>query len=138
MNRSDLQRLSRLRERDAKLLLNEGHWHAAYYLAGYAVECALKAGVAKQTRRHDFPDKDLANKAWIHDLERLFKLTGLWPVFTREMESRPRLGVNWGIVKDWSEGARYDLGITEQAAHDLFNACVARANGVLPWIRKQW
>jgi hypothetical protein len=47
MNRAELQRLAKERISDAKVLLAARHWSAAYYLAGYAVECALKACIAK-------------------------------------------------------------------------------------------
>jgi len=53
MNRTELQRLSRIRIKEAKFLLDGGCYNGAYYLAGYAVECALKACIAKQTHRHD-------------------------------------------------------------------------------------
>ena len=56
MNRVDFQGLSRLRIREARALLRLGEWAGAYYLAGYAVECALKSVISKGTRRHDFPD----------------------------------------------------------------------------------
>ena len=36
-------------------------------LAGYAVECAIKACVAEKTERYDFPNKDLANQLYTHD-----------------------------------------------------------------------
>jgi len=38
-------------------LLRLGLFDGAYYLAGYAVECALKACIAKGTQRFEFPDK---------------------------------------------------------------------------------
>ena len=63
MNRIDLQKLAEDRIADAAALLNAGRWSAAYYLAGYAVECALKACIAKQTQAGDFPDKRIAEKA---------------------------------------------------------------------------
>ena len=63
MTRSDLQLLSRMRQREARVLLVNNHFAGAYYLTGYAVECALKAAVAKQVHRHDFPDKKLATDA---------------------------------------------------------------------------
>jgi len=44
-----------MRLKDAEVLLQKGRNEAAYYLAGYAVECALKACIAKQTKRHEFP-----------------------------------------------------------------------------------
>ncbi len=40
-----------------------GMWEGTYYLAGYAVECALKACIAKQIIAEDFPDKE-RNKAF--------------------------------------------------------------------------
>ena len=55
MNRKDFQRLSALRLKEAKALL--GYFHGAYYLTGYAAECALKACIAKRTQKYNFPDK---------------------------------------------------------------------------------
>jgi HEPN domain-containing protein len=57
VDRKGLQELSNVRLKEAKALLKVGMADGAYYLAGYAVECALKACIAKETRRYDFPDK---------------------------------------------------------------------------------
>jgi len=57
MNRSSLQNLANERIKDAEALLMAGRWSGSYYLAGYAVECALKECFAKQTREYDFPQK---------------------------------------------------------------------------------
>ena len=57
-NREALQLISRQRKREAAALLRAKLFPGAYYLAGYAVECALKACVAKQTNKHDFPNKN--------------------------------------------------------------------------------
>ncbi len=43
MNRLEFQAMAEERIVDASLLLVGGQWSAAYYLAGYAVECGLKA-----------------------------------------------------------------------------------------------
>jgi hypothetical protein len=43
MNRSDLQQLTEMRIRESGILLTGAESSGAYYLAGYAVECALKA-----------------------------------------------------------------------------------------------
>jgi hypothetical protein len=77
MNRAIFQHVSAIRRRDALALLRGGRYVAAYYLIGYAVECALKACIAKQVRRHDFSDKRLANEVFTHNLEKLMKLSGL-------------------------------------------------------------
>lgn len=57
MNRDDLQKLARLRLREARALLDRDLYPGAYYLSGYVVECALKACIAKSTKKFDFPDK---------------------------------------------------------------------------------
>jgi HEPN domain-containing protein len=49
MTRKDLQKLAAIRLKEAKLLLAANAPDGAYYLAGYAVECALKACIAKAT-----------------------------------------------------------------------------------------
>lgn len=43
MDRKKLQWLAEERLKDAKALLGRKRWSGAYYLCGYAVECALKA-----------------------------------------------------------------------------------------------
>jgi HEPN domain-containing protein len=63
-----LQQLADDRVLDAEALLNAGRWSGAYYVSGYAVECALKACIAKQTNLHDFPDKTVVQKSHAHDL----------------------------------------------------------------------
>jgi HEPN domain-containing protein len=63
--RKDFQRLADLRAGEAAFLAKGGREEGAYYLGGFAVECALKACIAKQTRRHDFPaDAKYANKIY--------------------------------------------------------------------------
>jgi len=57
LDRKDLQELSRVRLKEATALMQAGFFDGAYYLAGYAVECAIKACIAKGTRRYEFPDK---------------------------------------------------------------------------------
>lgn len=138
MNREDFQRISRQRKREAAALLDAGFYPGAYYLAGYSVECALKACIAKQTQRHDFPDKKLAAEAWTHNLEKLVQLAGVATDLDSAMNASPALKLNWTIVKDWSEADRYDLSITRAEARDLYAACTRRGTGVLSWIRARW
>lgn len=138
MNRADLQILSRQRKRDAAALLRARHFSGAYYLVDYAVECALKACIARQTRRFDFPSKQIAQKVFVHDLEVLVRLAGLTQELNRDLAASGAFRLNWAIVKDWSEESRYDLGITSAQARDLSSACTGRRYGVLPWVRQRW
>ena len=71
MNRYEFQELSRIRLREARSLFSAGHFDGAYYLAGYSIECALKACIARRTKRHDFPDKKAVDKSYTHNLEQL-------------------------------------------------------------------
>jgi HEPN domain-containing protein len=137
MTRDNFHKVSTLRLQEADALLTAGHYPGAYYLIGYAVECALKACVAKQVKQYDFPDKKLANEAFTHDLEELIRVAGLAPDFETDRNADPELDLNWAIVKDWSETARYEVGITEHQARELYTASTGR-NGVLPWVRKRW
>lgn len=75
--RRDFQRLAAVRAREALILKRSGSALGAYYLAGLAVECALKACIAKSTRRFEFPNKKRAEDAWKHDLGGLLLLAGM-------------------------------------------------------------
>ena len=137
MNRGELRLLSSMRAREAKVLLDAGHAAGAYYLAGYAVECALKACIARQVRRGDFPDKAAVNKAWTHNLASLVEAAGLKPQFENDQLTNPALQINWGVVKDWVPESRYDTTVTPAKARDMYRSCT-RPHGVLPWVRKRW
>ena len=110
----------------------------SYYLMGYAVECAIKSAIAKQTKRFDFPDKQLAVDSYKHDLRSLMQTAGLWVVFEVEIRANPALGDNWAVVKDWSEASRYILSVSEAQARDLHSACTAKTHGLLSWLKKCW
>jgi HEPN domain-containing protein len=133
VTRTDLQKLANLRIEEAEALLKARKYSGAYYLAGYAVECALKACIAKKTKRHDWPNKDLVSKCFTHDIERLLDLAGLKPL----LPSDPAFQINWGIVKDWSEQDRYEQKSRAEALA-LYNAITDPTHGVLPWIKTHW
>ena len=138
MNRNDLQNLSRLRVRESRVLLDNRCFAGAYYLLGYAVECALKACIAKQVKHHDFPDRKFVNDSYTHDLEKLLNLSGLKDELLRTAQSQPSLAVNWAITKDWSEQSRYRQDISAVMAKDLYSAVTARKHGVLSWLKTYW
>ena len=57
MNRLGLQTLAQMRLEDAKALEQSGQYAGAYYLAGFAVECRLKACIARKTSSTTSPTK---------------------------------------------------------------------------------
>lgn len=137
MNRQDLQQLAEDRILDAQALLDAGRWSAAYYLAGYAVECALKARVAKRTREHDFPDLELARNSYTHSLEALVVTAQLKGNHQDRLRDSSAFRDNWMIAKDWSERSRYEQK-SEEDARILLQAITDPENGVLPWIKESW
>lgn len=136
MNRDDFQALAQVRLQEAESLLHAGLPSGAYYLAGYAIECALKACVARQTKQYDFPDKKIVVPSYTHNLNTLIGLAGLRLQFNQAM-GQSGFSANWSTVKDWSEEARYDTGISAQMAQDLLDA-IAGQHGVLQWVQQHW
>lgn len=112
-------------------------WVGAYYLAGYALECAFKAKIAQETRRFTFPDKSHAAKVHTHNLGELLKLSALETQLKAEMAANPLLEVNWSVVKDWTSEVRYSLTLAKQDAIDMHNSAFTRVHGIAHWIRKQ-
>jgi HEPN domain-containing protein len=136
MNRNDFQRLAELRLKEARALLAAEFPDGAYYLAGYAVECALKACIARRTHEHDFPEKE-SKDFYIHDLERLLGFAKLVGDLGQAMQSNPVLKANWIIVKSWSETSRYERKTVADAA-GLLKAIEDQRGGLLSWVRQRW
>jgi HEPN domain-containing protein len=137
MNRVDLQRLSNMRIREAKILFAAGEYSGAYYLAGYAVECALKACIAKGVQRYDFPDKSLAQKSYVHVLGDLAKLADPNSELAAAMQANPKLEASWDLTKSWTEQSRYSIH-TKNEAEAIIDAIARRKDGVLAWIKQRW
>ena len=134
MNRGAFQSLARLRLREARALRNRRLWDGCYYLSGCAVENALKACIARSTRRYDFPDKELVNQSYTHNLTNLLRLAQLEAALENDAKTQPALGAKWATVTRWKIEARYNQGATAQEALDLYRA----ANGVVAWLRHHW
>jgi hypothetical protein len=138
VNRAELQRLARERIRDARILLAGSRWAGAYYLAGYAVECGLKAAVIKYLMTTDqFPDRRFSEQCWTHNLAQLVGLAGLTADLDAAGRADPDLLINWNTVKDWTESSRYDRKAKAQA-RELYGAIADKRHGVLSWIKRHW
>ncbi len=137
VNRTDLQNLANERIAEAKILLDAGKWSGSYYLAGYAVECGLKACIANLLKSEVFPEKDFSDKCYIHDLEKLVMLAGLKTERDADAAANANLDVNWGTVRAWRETSRYEPK-TQADAQVLYDAITQDPDGVLQWIRLHW
>jgi HEPN domain-containing protein len=133
--KGDFQMLADKRVREAVVLLNAKEWDGAYYLAGYAAECALKACIIKRLNASDaWPAKRFTEDCYKHELPLLLRLADL----ETEMTAAGPVLVRWVQVKDWSEQSRYELGKTEIVAKEFIEAVVDTAEGVLPWLKARW
>jgi len=115
MKRQDFQRLADARLADAKLLLSEGRFDSAYYLAGYAVECGLKACAARLTIFEFQRDKKPIDLVYTHNLSTLIDSAGLRGEFDLEYGGNKSFEDNWGVVKLWTADSRY-VSRNEQTA----------------------
>jgi hypothetical protein len=138
MNRADSQQLTELRLKEVRLLLDAGCFEGAYYLAGYAIEFALKSCIAKKTNQYDFPDKKLVGQIYTHDPVGLLKAAGLETELQNEAKSNKDFQRSWAQVVNWSEEARYETTRTQTAANDLWAAIADDRNGILQWLKKRW
>ena len=70
--KAEFQVLAEERLVEAKALLDLKKWDGAYYLAGYAVELAIKACIIKMLMATDaFPKKDFSKDCYTHIIETL-------------------------------------------------------------------
>ncbi len=137
MNRLDFQMMAHLRLDEAERLLAAESFSGAYYLAGYVVECALKACIAKSVQEHEFPEKKRVNDSYSHDLTLLLKTAALEQELKAARQRLPGLGQRWDTVQEWNEVSRYR--IWERAdAESMVDAVGNRNEGVLLWLTQHW
>ncbi|MCJ2137167.1 HEPN domain-containing protein [Methylobacterium sp. J-026] len=137
MNRRAWKRRAEDHLRAAQTLLAAGQFSVAYYLAGLAVECALKARIARSFRSATWPLRQFANDIHTHDLSRLVILAELRDQrLVAALRDPPFLDA-WDIVAKWTVEARY-AEWSEEEAHDMLDAVARRRSGVMPWIRRHW
>lgn len=138
MNKSDLEKLADIRIAEARALLESKKYQGAYYLAGYSLECALKACIANQVQQHDFPDKKLAEQSYKHKLTNLLGTAGLKQKLIEREKEDPDFKLNWAVAKDWGVESRYECAIEGTKANDLINAVTDKKSGILEWLKTYW
>jgi len=138
LNRDKLQRLAHNKLEEARVLLDNKCWTGAYYATGLAVECALKAYLARAIQQYDFPDREFVRRAYTHELRVLTQLDGvLWREVENETHGDVKLRSNWNTVFSWNDENRYEL-VEELQARSLYDAATEHGSGVMEWIRRRW
>ena len=130
--RRDLLQLSEQWLIDARTLLAAQRYPGAYHAGGLALECALKARIAKLRQAEEFPDKELALRAWKHDPTELLKVAEL----SRLLDAASgAVQTNWATVKDWKPESRYTHPVNPATVIAFLDALDHPKDGVLPWVR---
>jgi len=137
LTKNDLERLAQVRLEDALFLLQANRPSSAYYLAGYAVELALKACISKLMQPNLIPDKAFINAIYTHKLDSLLSTAGLRPQFDADIKVDPQFAAYWAIVNNWSEESRYEFWDPISAA-TLLQAVNEPNHGVFQWVKKHW
>ena len=132
-----LRSLAEMRFRDAEVLLHAERYSAAYYLSGYAVECALKAVIALSFRAQVIPSFRFVKDIHTHDLAQLVSLSGLKPALDAAKAQDPEFDAKWAFVSGWKETSRYET-IDAFTAHRMLTAVGDPAAGVLQWLKTHW
>ena len=137
--RSDFQTLAQLRIRDGEVLLKAGNYSGCYYLSGYAIECALKACIARRIKEFEFPPKwnVVRDSYYTHELPKLLIAAELNQEFEQKKNSDPKFDASWTVVKDWSEESRYNQ-YNEKEAQDFFEAVTDPTSGIFTWLSTLW
>lgn len=135
--RADLRANSQAKLDDAIILLQNGRFSNAYYLAGYAVELGLKACISVQIHAETIPDKAFINNIFKHEFPKLIGLAGLATDLKDQASKDPVFGANWAIVSEWSPDARYESKDVT-SAQTIITAIAHPDSGVLQWIKTHW
>ena len=137
LKRTDLQSIAQAKVDDAHLLFQNGRFSNSYYLAGYAIEIALKACIAAQISAETIPDKDILRKVLNHEFPVLVGLAGLATALKEQQDSDSLFAANWAIVSEWKPDVRYE-STDSTAAQQMLSALTDAASGVLQWIKLYW
>ena len=138
MNRQDLQNLCLIRVEEARILLDSGYYSGAYYLLGYAVECALKACIAKQVQQYDFPDLRRVRSSHSHDLQQLVREAGLEAALREEVRDNPSFARAWLLTHEWNVESRYQSTVSRADCQNFHAAVTDNGSGFLQWIMMRW
>jgi hypothetical protein len=100
VNQALLRLMAEERILDAGALRAAGRWAYAYYVAGYAVECAFKSCVLAQMIHTGgvFTSKKFSEECFTHDFGTLVRLAGLTPSLNAELAANPTFVGYWGTA----------------------------------------
>lgn len=132
--------MAQLRLDESSLLLDQNFCTGAHYIAGYAVEFAIKAVICKRLNVEIFDDelldipKEVSKSFKIHNLRNLIILSGLQQELKKLIKEDSEIAKAWTIVSEWNEQQRYKLDCEKATALRFLNAVKI----VIRWIKTHW
>lgn len=143
-SRAILQQIAESRLQEAKILLANQLPDGALYLAGYALELALKARICKILGT-DYPSENYRS-FFTHRYNELIFLAGLSSELDQKRTQDPDFNANWSLLigsvtqEGWSENWRYrKIGsVSNTETQEFIDALEDAQNGVLTWIKTVW
>ncbi len=127
MKASDLKELAHEHLDDARALGDAKRFAGAMYLAGYAVECALKFQISRTLGWDDFPPSAEHRALKSHDLNFLLDYSG------KLLEVKEEYLDDWQIVEKWNPDMRY--GARTGFVAEVYSKYVASVEKLLTlWI----
>lgn len=145
-SRADFVALSNKRLSEAETLLNAGQYEGAFYLAGYAVEFALKAVICKTLDIEIFTQSsDLQKGFMVHRIDYLIVWAGLSKKINDHASTDPRFQSavnafinppsnieNW---RAWTEKTRYNENPCPQPISTKF---IQNVKIFTTWLAQYW
>ena len=135
MRRADWQQQCKSHSAAAEALIGSVCFSSAYYLAGLAVECALKAKIAKSSKASTWPKKEFIRDIHTHSLAQLVKQAGLEASLKAKC-ANATFNLYWQTVSGWQNDSKYETWSAAEA-RDMVRAAAGRF-GVLAWIKNAW
>lgn len=139
-SREEFQQIALSRYQEARVLFENNHYDGAVYLAGYALESALKARICKILDA-DYPKSHTSFLT--HKPETLLDLSGLRKQFDVARNNDTRLASNWALLTGndgWNEQLRYKpIGTrSHDSALDILDALDDDVHGIITWLKTTW
>ena len=145
-SQAEFQTLANKRLEEARTLRSAGHHEAAFYLAGYAVECGLKSAVCKTLQIDIFNlSTDIHRPFKTHRLDYLIVLAGLSKQLADDIANDASVSVAANSFVNapsgvdrwlaWSEELRYNVtGCSPMVCQEFVN----NVDRFLVWLRNHW
>jgi hypothetical protein len=134
VNQAWLRQLAEDRILDAQALIAGGRWAYGYYVAGYAVECGLKACILERMGLTGwiFKEKVKIDDCLKHDYKQLIVIAGMEDLLNNNLKGSAAAGdefvANWDVAKKWTVTSRYEAK-AEAEAKELLAAITDEPTG---------